>query len=80
MSQVDIGGIVAIITIGLLFGLLFKIIRALNKSDDGVFDFERDYRLATDKPIFKGEKPAEEAIYIGNSQNKKNVFIPSDAR
>ena len=34
----------------------------------------------SDNQQYKGEKPQEEAVFIGVSQNKKNVFIPSTAK
>ena len=49
-----------------------------NKSD--VFDFERDHAQALSKAVYQGGTPNDEAVYIGTSSGKKNVFIPSDAK
>ena len=49
-----------------------------NKSD--VFDFERDHEEAINKPLYKGEKGETESIFIGTTANKKNVFIPNNAK
>jgi len=79
MPDFDIGGIIALIIAAFVFWLLFKIILDLQRSKDDIFDFERDYKLATDKPIYKGEKAQDESIFIGTA-NRKNVFIPSNAK
>ena len=51
------------------------------KRDKGdVFDFERDYAGAIKKSAYQGEKPTEEAVFIGTSSGRKNVFIPSNAK
>ena len=80
MSSLDIGGTVGIIVIAFAFWLLFKIIMSLKSNKDGIFDFERDYKNAVDKPVYKNEKQTEEEVFIGISPNKKNVFIPSGAK
>jgi len=80
MSQIDISGIGGIVAIAVVFWVLFKIIRDIKSNRDDVFDFERDYKMAIDKPTYKGEKQVEEATLIGTSQNRKNVFIPSNAK
>jgi len=79
MAGLDIAIIVAIIATGGIFMGVFGFIRG-RKLDDGVFDFERDYAGAVTKPVYKGEKQAEEAVFIGTTAGKKNVFIPSDAK
>ncbi|MCL2842089.1 MAG: type IV secretion system DNA-binding domain-containing protein [Oscillospiraceae bacterium] len=79
MSDLEIGGIIIIVIIGVIFLILYKLVFGKKQSDD-IFDFERDYGMAIDKPKYKNEKQTEEAIFIGNSSNKKNVFIPSDAK
>ena len=58
-------------------GVLKMIFGKRNKSD--VFDFERDHAQALSKSVYKSEKPSEEAVFIGTA-NRKNVFIPSDAK
>ncbi|MCL2106728.1 MAG: type IV secretion system DNA-binding domain-containing protein [Oscillospiraceae bacterium] len=58
---------------------LFRFIRSMRTPGDGVFDFERDHEQALKKTVYQGEKPPEEAVFIGKSSNK-NVFIPSDAK
>ena len=79
MSGIDIASVAAILTAGVVFMGLLKFIRG-RKSFDGVFDFERDHAQAVGRPAYKGGKPPEEAVYIGISANKQNVFIPSDAK
>jgi len=79
MSEVELGGIVVIAITGVLFYIVYKILVGLNKKDE-IFDFERDYKLANDNPTYKSEKQTEEATYIGNSPNKKSVFIPAKAK
>ena len=59
---------------------LIKFIQSLKAEKNDVFDFERDHKAALDNQQYKGEKPQEEAVFIGVSQNKKNVFIPSTAK
>ena len=80
MSLFDIGGLAGLTAIAIAFGILFKIARYLTSNKDDIFDFERDYQNALDKPIYKDEKTTEEKIFIGTSQNRKNVFIPSNAK
>jgi len=76
MAGLDLASIVAILATGGIFaGVLKMIFGKRNKSD--VFDFERDYAGAVNKPAYQGEKPTEEAVFIGTA-NRKNVFIPSD--
>jgi len=79
MAKLDIASIVAIIvTAVILIGAMKMIFGRRKKSD--IFDFERDHEQALKKPIYHGEKPADEAVFIGTSSGKKNVFIPSDAK
>jgi len=78
--MLDLIGTIAIIIIALFFWLLYKIIFGLKRNKDDIFDFERDYQMAIDKPVYKGEKVLDESIFIGTSPNKKNMFIPSDAK
>ena len=59
-------------------GVLKMIFGKRNKGD--VFDFERDYAGAITKPTYGGTKQIEEAVFIGTSSGRKNVFIPSDAK
>jgi len=80
MSEIDIGGVIAIFAVVLLFLLLFRLVFGSRPNTDDIFDFERDYQEAIDKPIYKGDKNAEESTLIGTSSNRKNVFIPSDAK
>ncbi|MDR1463772.1 MAG: type IV secretion system DNA-binding domain-containing protein [Oscillospiraceae bacterium] len=78
MSGIDIFGVVVILATGGVFmGLIRMIFGKRDKSD--VFDFVRDYEQARNKPRFAGYKPAEESVFIGTA-NRKNVFIPSDAK
>jgi len=79
MAGLDLASIIAILAAGGIFMGLFGLIRG-RKSEDDVFDFERDYAGAITKPVYKGEKEAEEAVFIGTTAGKKNVFIPSDAK
>jgi len=58
---------------------LLKMIFGKQDNDD-IFDFERDHREALNKPLYGGENQTEEAVFIGTSSNRKNVFIPSDAK
>ncbi|MCL2399959.1 MAG: type IV secretion system DNA-binding domain-containing protein [Defluviitaleaceae bacterium] len=75
-----LGGVASIIIILLVFWILFKLIGGRSRSE-GIFDFEHDYQQAIDKPLFKGEKQVKnENIFIGSTSNKKNVFIPSNAK
>ena len=79
MSKSDIVNIFLIIFYtGVIMGLR-KLIFG-KKSNDDVFDFERDHEQALSKPPYNGEESPEEAVFIGTSQNKKNVFIPSEAK
>ena len=59
---------------------LFRFIRGMKSPNDGVFDFERDYAGAINRPVYGGAQQTEEAVFIGNTSSKKNVFIPSDAK
>jgi len=79
MSDLEIGGIIVIAIIAVGFGILYKLVFGKKKNDD-IFDFERDYEMAIDKPIYKEEKQTEETIFIGTSSSRKNVFIPSNAK
>jgi type IV secretory pathway TraG/TraD family ATPase VirD4 len=78
MSGLDIASIMIILIVGSVFMGLFRMIFGRRKQSD-VFDFERDYEQARNKPRFAGDNPAEEAVFIGTA-NRKNVFIPSDAK
>jgi len=71
------GLIAAIVGLIVLFGLLALINRG-GKSD--AFNFERDRRKAADKQAYKSEKSVGESTLIGVSANKKNVFVPNDAK
>ena len=78
MAGLDIASIVAIIaTVGIFLGVLKMIFGKRNKSD--IFDFERDHAQALSKAVYQGSTPTEEAVFIGTT-NRKNVFIPSDAK
>jgi len=82
MPRTDIGGIAGIIITILVFWLAFKLIRG-RPHTDGLFDFERDYKMVVAKPREKQdfqEKMTEEKVFIGTSQNRKNVFIANDAK
>ena len=60
-----------------LLGLIRMIFGKRKKSE--VFDFERDYGEAINKPHYKGDKPEGEAVFIG-SAGKKSVYIDSNAK
>jgi len=79
MSEIEISSLFTILMIALIFAVVFKLLGSKPSKDD-VFDFERDYKEALDKPSYKGEKKSEEKVYIGTSSNKKNVFIASNAK
>ena len=76
MLGIEIAAITGIVATGGLFALLHKIIF---KDEDKIFDFERDHKQAITKPIYKETKP-KEGVYIGTSSNKKEVYIPSNAK
>jgi len=79
MEEADIVIVAIIIIIILLFYGLYKFIRSFSTKND-VFDYDRDYKRATMKTKYKNEKGVTEMVYIGQSTNKKDVFIPSDAK
>jgi len=80
MSEIEVGVIAIIIITLLIFGLAFKLIRGRSQTD-GLFDFERDYKMAIAKPR-EGRAQTEEGekIFIGTSSNRKNVFIEACAK
>ena len=78
--MLEIGGIALIVGIAIIFYILFKLVFGLKRDKSDIFDFERDYQMAGDKPIYKGEKQTEEAVFIGHTPNKKDVCILSDAK
>ncbi|MDR1463886.1 MAG: type IV secretion system DNA-binding domain-containing protein [Oscillospiraceae bacterium] len=78
MSGLDVVGVVMILLAGGILMSLWRMIFGEPKGSD-VFDFVRDYEQARSKPRFAGDSPAEESVFIGTA-NRKNVFIPSDAK
>ena len=77
MSGLDIASIIIIlVTGGIFMGLIRMIFGKQDKSE--VFDFERDHEQAINRSVYQyqGEKPPDEAVFIGTSPNRKNVFIP----
>jgi len=79
MSGNDINSVFLISVMTVIYmGLIRMIFGKRNKSD--VFDFERDHGEALNRPLYKGEKTDEEAVFIGTSGNRKNVFIPNNAK
>jgi len=80
MSRLDIASIIAIIATGGFYISMMNFLRGRKPKDDGIFDFERDYAGALKKSAYQGTKSADEAVFIGTSSGKKNVFIPSDAK
>jgi len=79
VSKSDINNVLMILVFtGVLMVLRQMIFGKRNKSD--VFDFERDHEEAINKPLYKGEKGETESIFIGTTANKKNVFIPNNAK
>jgi len=80
MSGIDIASIMAILFTGGFFVGLMGFLGGRKSPNDGLFDFERDYAGALKKSVYQGEKPPEEAVFVGTSSNRKNVFIRSDAK
>jgi len=79
MAGLDIASIIAIlVTGGIFMGVIKMIFGKRDKSE--IFDFERDYTGAINKPYYKGDRPEGEAVFIGTSSGRKNVFIPSNAK
>jgi len=79
MSRLEVSGITSIVVIAVVFWIAYKLITGL-KPKDGLFDFERDYKMAVNKPLYQSEKQLDESIFIGTTPNKKNVFIPAKAK
>jgi len=79
MLGVDIAGIIAVIVIIGIFLVLYKLIQSFSSKND-VFNYSRDHKKAVTKLAYKPDKQIEEGVFIGTSTNKKNVFIPSDAK
>ena len=80
MPSMDIANICVILVTSIIYMGLMQMIFGFRRDRDVVFDFERDYERATHKPPYRGEKLQTEATFIGTSTNKKDVFIPSDAK
>jgi len=80
MSENDILNIVFILIILVIFVALLKFIQIIKSSTDDLFNFERDYERSTNKPTLKKEKQEGESTLIGVSPNRKNVFIPNNAK
>jgi len=79
MLALEISSVVTIVITIVIFLVVFRLLKGAKPKEE-IFDFEKDYKEANDKPIYKGEKPKDESVYIGTSSNKKNVFVPSDAK
>jgi len=71
-------GVVIIIVVAIVFWGLYKLTFGSGKKDE-LFDFERDYELATSRQPFHGEKQIGDVTVIGTS-NKKKVYIPANAK
>ena len=80
MSPGDIVSIIIIIVITMIFIGLIKLLQSILSNKSDVYNFERDHSEATHKPLYKGEPSQGEATFIGTSSNKKNVFIPNEAK
>ena len=89
MSATDIGIIIIIIVITVIFMALFSFIRSFKIPKTDVYNFDNDMKLSSYNPKFQGKKPKnigntgnteKEATFIGLSANKKNVFIENDAK
>jgi len=59
---------------------MLKVIESLKSNKGGIFNFDRDHKEAINKPTYKGEELKNPATLIGVSPNKKDVFIPNDAK
>ena len=79
MPRIDVAVIVTIAVIAAIFIALFKVFQHFVSKED-IFDFDRDYKRAMDKPVYKAEKAIKESVYLGVSTNKKSVFIESNAK
>lgn len=78
MPTSDTAIIYIILIITVIFIGLIRMIHGKSKKSD-VFDFERDHKEALNKLPYRGEKSPGESVLIGTA-NRKNVFIPSDAK
>jgi len=79
MGEMETSGIITIIAIIGIFAGLYKITKGISQNQN-IFDFERDHKQAINKSSYRSDKKMIEKVYIGKSTNKKNVFIPSDAK
>ena len=71
MSASDIGYVFLILITGGAYIALMEFMRYIKSNhSDELFDFERDYKQAVKKQLFKGEVPKEESTFIGTSSNK----------
>jgi len=79
MSEIEITSLIAVVIVVGIFFVVCKLLQG-RKNEDDVFDFERDYEAAMDKPSYKEDKPDSEVVHIGSSSNNQNVFIESSAK
>ena len=79
MSEIEIGSIIAIMVIAVIFVALLKVIGSITSAKNDIYNFKRDYDNAIYKPSYKGIKQENENTLIGIS-NKKNVFIHNNAK
>ena len=78
MSGLEIAGILSIIIIVLFFIVVYKLVFISNNK---IFDFERDHTKAITKASYKNTSiEQEEGTIIGQATNKREVFIPNDAK
>jgi len=80
MSASEIGGIITILIISAIFVGVLKFIQSIKSNQSEVYNFERDYQTAENKPIYNASSKQGESTYIGNTPNQKNVFISNEAK
>jgi len=80
MSASEIGGIITILIISAIFVGVLKLLQSIKSNKSEVYNFERDYQTAENKPIYSADPQQGETTYIGNSTNKKGVFISNEAK
>lgn len=71
--------IIILIISGIFFGCL-KIIRLIKYPRSRVYDFDRDYQAAMEKPYYSEKKPDGAYTLIGTAATRRNVFVPNDAK
>jgi len=79
MPLLDIPEVNIMLIAILIFVVLYILMKKPPKDD--IFDFERDYKTAINKSLYREDKKESEKIFIGiSSNNKKSVFISSNAK